>query len=97
MPIRTWTPEAYLETLKTIGWTKSGVGRRLRIHETRARRWGTGHCPIPKKVWVWLQTLADFHRERAEPEDWKPPTGTGVAPRKKKKKSDKTSITNSHA
>jgi hypothetical protein len=71
--IRTWTPEAFLETLQTIGWTKYHLARKLGVHETRVRRWHTGQCYLPLKVWVWLCHLADVHANAPLPDKWKPP------------------------
>lgn len=66
-----FTPDAYADTLDTIGWSMHALAIRLGVHETRTRRWGTGQTVMPPEVWTWLQALAEAHRKLPLPVGWR--------------------------
>lgn len=74
------TPTVFHERLTTIGWSQRALASRLRIHETRVRRWASGVLPIPIAVEDWLNALAQAHEARRDPIGWEDGRAKARAP-----------------
>lgn len=60
------------ECLAAVGWSQRFLADRLRIAETRSRRWASGRAPIPDNVAAWLERLGQAHEVAPLPEGWDP-------------------------
>jgi DNA-binding transcriptional regulator YdaS (Cro superfamily) len=61
------TPERFLECLGIIGWSLRLTADRMGLHETRLRRWASGHYPVPNEVAVWLEQITAAHESLPAP------------------------------
>jgi plasmid maintenance system antidote protein VapI len=62
------TSDRFNECLALIGWSVSGVAKRMGVPQTRPRRWAEGRYPVPADVARWLEKLATAHERNPPPE-----------------------------
>jgi transcriptional regulator with XRE-family HTH domain len=53
--------------LRTIGWSQRELARRVRVEETRVRRWVAGKAPMPLDLVAWLAKAAVWHERHPPP------------------------------
>lgn len=54
-------PSRFAECLETIGWTKRGLARRLRVGQAAVRQMANGRHEIRDDFGAWLEGLAAVH------------------------------------
>lgn len=57
-------PDQLRHHLRRLSLTQNGLGRMLAVDVRTARRWASGHAPIPQSVELLLEHLepAEAHR-----------------------------------
>lgn len=57
------------DLLQAIGWSRSELARRLRVHENIVQKWATGKRS-DERVRAWLTNLEHALAEHPLPEGW---------------------------
>jgi transcriptional regulator with XRE-family HTH domain len=76
----------FSDRLAVIGWPAREVARRLRLSQSRVRRWASGEYPVPADVADWIETIAGAIESTpvpGRPENAKPGVKPGTKDRAK--------------